>query len=142
MAEAKDGDTVTVDYTGRFEDGTVFDTSEGREPFEFTIGAGNVIPGFENAVKGMKPGETKTVTIPAEEAYGPHYDEAVLVVGREEFPPHLSPVVGDQLELTDRTGESFIATVTAADDETVTLDANHPLAGHDLTFDITLDEIK
>lgn len=142
MAEAKDGDTVTVDYTGRFEDGTVFDTSEGREPFEFTIGAGNVIPGFENAVKGMKPGETKTVTIPAEEAYGPHYDEAVLVVGREEFPPHLSPVVGDQLELTDRTGESFIATVTAADDETVTLDANHPLAGHDLTFDITLEEIK
>lgn len=142
MAEAKDGDTVTVDYTGRFEDGTVFDTSEGREPFEFTIGAGNVIPGFENAVKGMKPGETKTVTIPAEEAYGPHYDEAVLVVGREEFPPHLSPVVGDQLELTDRTGESFIATVTAADDETVTMDANHPLAGHDLTFDITLDEIK
>jgi len=142
MPEAKPGDTVKVDYTGRLNDGRVFDSTLGREPLQFTIGSHEVIPGFEEAVIGMQPGDTKTVTIPWDQAYGPHYDEAVMVVDRSEFPEGLNPEVGDHLELTDPEGDVLLVTVTDANAETVTLDANHPLAGQDLTFDIKLDEIS
>lgn len=141
MPEARDGDTVKVHYTGKLKDGKVFDSSEGRDPLQFTLGEGRVIPGFEAAVRGAAPGESKTTTIPADQAYGPHRDEMVVHVDRGNMPPDLSPEVGDQLEMRTANGSPVVVTVTAIDDERVTLDANHPLAGEDLTFDIELVEI-
>ncbi len=138
MAEAKNGDNVKVHYTGRLDDGSVFDSSEGHEPLEFTLGQGQVIPGFESAVNGMTEGEVKTTQIPADEAYGPHYPEMVLVVPRSQLPPDMNPQVGDQLELQQENGQSFVVNVTDVSDDEITLDANHPLAGKDLTFDIRL----
>jgi peptidylprolyl isomerase len=142
MAQAKQGDTVNVHYTGKFDDGTVFDSSSNRDPLEFTLGEGQVIPGFENGIMGMTLGDTKTIETPAEEAYGPHYSEMVIVVDRNEFPPDLHPDVGDQLQLQQPDGEMVMVTVTDADDESVTLDGNHPLAGKALTFDIELVGIR
>lgn len=142
MAQAQAGDTVKVNYTGRFEDGTVFDSSENREPLEFTIGEGQVIPGFEQGVEGMSPGDSKTISIVADEAYGPHYDELVMVVDRAEFPPDMDLSVGDVLQLRQPDGGIALARVTDVDDKTATIDANHPLAGKDLTFDIKLDAIE
>ncbi|HEY5974822.1 MAG TPA: peptidylprolyl isomerase [Geobacteraceae bacterium] len=149
MAQVKQGDKVKVDYTGRLEDGTVFDSSECQDdgcdcssgPLEFTVGEGQVIPGFESAVLGMSPGEEKTVTIPVAEAYGEHQEELVAVVKRSELPPGLDPAVGEQLELTQEDGNSFPVLVTEADETSITLDANHPLAGRQLVFDIKLMEI-
>ncbi len=141
MEQAKNGDQVKVHYTGKLNDGTVFDSSEGREPLEFTLGEGQVIPGFESAVVGMEKGENKTTNIPSEEAYGPHYQEMVLVVPRSQFPPDVNPQVGDQLQLRQPNGQSFNVNVTDITPDSVTLDANHPLAGKDLTFDIRLVEI-
>ncbi|GAB4516908.1 MAG: peptidylprolyl isomerase [Anaerolineae bacterium] len=141
MTQAKTGDTVRVHYTGKLADGTVFDSSREREPLEFTIGAGQVIPGFEDAVIGMSPQETKTATIPAEEAYGPHYPELVMVVGRESFPEGTRPEIGQQYQVALQGGQTLIVRVTEVAENTVTLDANHPLAGEDLTFDIELVEI-
>jgi len=141
LAQAKEGDRVKVNYTGKFEDGKVFDSSIGRAPLEFTVGAHQVIPGFENAVMGMNPGENKTVNIPADDAYGPHYDEMVMKVNRSEFPADMTPGIGDHLQLQDPNGDTMIVTVTEADDNTVTLDGNHPLAGKALTFDIELMEV-
>jgi len=141
MAEAKTNDTVRVHYTGKFEDGTVFDSSVEREPLEFTIGEGRVIPGFEQAVMGMNPGESKTVQIPAEEAYGPYRDEWVLVVERNQFPEDLEPEIGQRLQLMQPSGETVLVTVTDITPTSATLDANHPLAGRTLTFDIKLVEI-
>lgn len=140
MAEAKNGDTVRIHYTGTLDDGSVFDSSEGAEPLEFTLGSGQVIPGFEQAVEGMQPGDKKEVTIPSDEAYGAHNDEWVLVVDRENFPEHIEPEAGQQLELSQN-GQSFVVTVTEVSDASVTLDANHPLAGKDLTFELELVEI-
>ena len=140
MAEAKNGDTVRIHYTGTLNDGSVFDSSEGEEPLEFTLGSGQVIPGFEQAVEGMQPGEKKEVKIPSDEAYGAHNDEWVLVVDRENFPEHIEPEPGQQLELSQN-GQSFTVTVTEVSDDSVTLDANHPLAGKDLTFALELVEI-
>lgn len=140
MAEAKNGDTVRIHYTGTLNDGSVFDSSEGDEPLEFTLGSGQVIPGFEQAVEGMQPGEKKEVKIPSDEAYGAHNDEWVLVVDRENFPDHIEPEVGQQLELS-QSGQSFTVTVTDVSEEGITLDANHPLAGQDLTFALELVEI-
>lgn len=140
MSEAKTGDTVKVHYTGKLEDGTVFDSSRDRDPLEFTLGQGQVIPGFEQAVEGMEAGESKSASIPADEAYGERRDEMVIDVGLEEFPDDIEPSVGQQLQL--RQGESTMTVrVTALDDESVTLDANHPLAGEDLTFDIELVDV-
>jgi peptidylprolyl isomerase len=140
---AKDGDTVQVNYTGKLADGTVFDSSEGRDPLEFTLGKGNMIPGFEKAVLGMKVGEKKTVTIPSDEAYGPHLDDMVVEVPREKLPSNIDPKVGQMLETTQQNGTKIIFTITkVTDNTTVTLDANHPLAGKDLTFDIELVKIK
>ncbi len=141
MAEAKNGDKVRVHYTGRLSNGAVFDSSEDREPLEFTLGEGQVIPGFEKAVVGMQPGESKTAEIPASEAYGTRNDDMVIEVPREQFPPDVEPEVGQQLQVRQANGQSFVVNVTDVSDTVVTLDANHPLAGEDLTFDIELLEI-
>jgi peptidylprolyl isomerase len=141
MAQAKTGDTVKVHYTGKLDDGTVFDTSANREPLEFTIGQGQLIPDFEQAIVGMNPGESKTVQIPSENAYGPHREEMVIEVDRNEFPADLEPKVDQMLQVRKQDGQTFAVTVTAVSESSVTLDANHPLAGKDLTFDIQLTEI-
>jgi peptidylprolyl isomerase len=141
MAQARSGDTVRVHYTGRLDDEQVFDSSQGREPLEFTLGEGRVIPGFEEAVLGMEVGDEKTVTIPSDQAYGPRRDEMVAQVGREHFPPDVEPQVGQQLHMK-QDGRAFVVTVTeVSDSDVVTLDANHPLAGQDLTFDLALVDI-
>ena len=141
MAQAKNGDTVKVHYTGKLEDGTVFDTSINRDPLQFTIGENQVIPGFEQAVVGMNPGESKTTKVPADKAYGPHHKEMVIVVDRNQFPANLEPKVGQQLQIRQADGRAIVVTVTDVSESSVTLDANHPLAGKDLTFDIQLIEI-
>ena len=139
---ANNGDTVRVHYTGKLEDSTVFDSSLEREPLEFTLGEGMVIPGFEDAVRGMQVGQSKTVTISPEEAYGPHHDEMVVVIEREQLPPELDPAVGQQLQMRQQDGRAVIVLVTGVSQTAITVDANHPLAGKDLTFDIELVEIK
>ena len=139
---AKDGDIVDIHYTGMLEDGSEFDSSEGKDPLQFTLGAGQMIPGFENAVRGMKVGETKTVTIPAAEAYGPHDDELVMEINRDELPEDLEPEVGLQIGVTYKGGQQGSATITEVTETTVTLDANHFLAGKDLTFKIKLVKIR
>lgn len=141
MLQAKPGDTVKIHYTGKLDDGTVFDSSDNREPLEFTINEGQVIPGFEQAVVGMTPGESKTEKIPMHQAYGPHREEMVLEVSREQIPPDLQPEVGQQLQIQQPNGQPVAVFVTDVTDAKVTLDANHPLAGEDLTFDIHLVEI-
>jgi peptidylprolyl isomerase len=141
MAQAKSGDTVTVHYTGKLEDGTVFDSSVDRDPLQFTLGEGMLIPGFEQAVFGMSPGESKTAKVSADEAYGPHREEMVVEIGRQEFPPHFQPEVGQQLQIPQADGRVARLIVTDVSEQKVTLDANHPLAGRDLTFDIQLLEI-
>ncbi len=142
LAMAKDGNTVKVHYTGKLDDGTIFDTSVEREPLEFTIGAGQMIPGFEGAVRGMQVGQVKTVTISAEEAYGPHNEDMVLVVERDKLPENLNPVVGQRLQKQQENGHMDVVVVTDFSDTTITLDANHPLAGKALTFEIELVEMK
>ena len=139
---ANDGNTVKVHYTGTLEDGTTFDTSVGREPLEFTLGAGKMIPGFEKAVYGLAVGESKTVTILAEEAYGPYRTDLVTVVEREQLPTGLEPEVGQQLQAQQTDGSTARVLVTDVSETTITLDANHSLAGKDLTFEIKLVEIK
>jgi peptidylprolyl isomerase len=141
MAQAKNGDTVKVHYTGKLDDGTIFDTSADREPMQFTIGEGQLIPDFEQAVIGMSPGESKTVQIPSDNAYGPHHEEMVMVVDRKEFPENLEPKVDQMLQVSRQDGHTFAVKVTDVSEAKVTLDANHPLAGQDLTFDIQLSEI-
>lgn len=143
MAQAKKGDTVKVHYTGKLTTGEVFDSSEegGNGPLEFTIGEGDVIPGFEEAVIGMNAGEAKTVTIPVDQAYGPRMEELVAEVEREYLPQDAEPKLGQQYEVTQDDGQVFNVTVTEMNDTTVTLDANHPLAGRELVFEITLVEI-
>lgn len=140
MEQAKSGDTVKVHYTGKLDDGTVFDSSRGREPLEFTLGAGQVIPGFEEAVTGMTPGDEKTVTIPSGEAYGPRRDEMVVTVGRDQFPDHIDPQPGQQLQVVQE-GQTMVVTIQDVSEEGVVLDANHPLAGRDLTFELRLEGI-
>jgi len=140
MTQAKQGDTVRVHYTGTLEDGQEFDSSRGLDPLTFTIGAGSVIQGFDDAVTGMSEGDEKRVTIPAEDAYGPRRDELTLRLPRAELPPDLELEEGSQLRM-EQGDQSVVVTVRALDDETVTLDANHPLAGEALTFDLRLIEI-
>jgi peptidylprolyl isomerase len=141
MTAAKHGDTVQVHYTGRLADDTIFDTSRDREPLEFTIGAGQLIAGFEQAVIGMQPGDSRTTSIPADEAYGDHDPEMVLEVARDQLPDGMNPSVGEQYQLRQQDGDTIIVTVTESTSNHVILDANHPLAGQDLTFDIELVEI-
>lgn len=142
MNEAKKGDKVRVHYIGRLEDGSVFDSSVDREPLEFTLGEKQVIPGFEKAVEGMTPGESKTALIAASQAYGQYYSEMVLSVPRDHLPDDFEAEVGERLELRRSDGRTFVVTVTGATSGEVTVDANHPLAGKDLTFDIELVELK
>lgn len=138
MSEATQGSTVHIHYTGRTEDGTVFDSSADRDPLSFEIGSGRVIPGFESAVEGMQVGEEKTVTIPAAQAYGPRREELIHEVERERLPPDLSPEVGQQLHLRTPEGQTMQVAVVQVGEASIHLDANHPLAGRDLTFDIEL----
>ncbi|TVR60763.1 MAG: peptidylprolyl isomerase [Gemmatimonadales bacterium] len=138
MSEATQGSTVHVHYTGRTEDGTVFDSSADRDPLSFELGSGRVIPGFESAVEGMQIGDEKTVTIPSTDAYGPRRDELIHEVGREQLPPDLSPEVGQHLHLRTPDGQTMQVQVVEVGDESIALDANHPLAGKDLTFEIEL----
>jgi peptidylprolyl isomerase len=140
MRQAKQGDTVRVHYTGTLTNGMPFDSSVGREPLEFTLGEGGVIAGFDDAVTGMTVGQTKTVTIPAAEAYGGRREEMLLNVPRAQVPPSVTPEVGQQLRL-GRGAEAVDVTVREVTDEHVVLDANHPLAGEDLTFELELVEI-
>ena len=141
MAQAKSGDTVKVHYAGKLEDGTEFDSSAGRDPLEFTLGEGGLIPAFEQAVVGMAAGETKTLAIASEEAYGPHREEMVQQVERSQIPDSLELDRGMQLQATRAGGEAVVLTVIEFTDEMVTVDANHPLAGKDLTFEIELVSI-
>jgi len=138
MIEA--GKTVKVHYTGTLTDGTVFDSSEGRDPIDFEVGGGQVIPGFDAAVRAMAVGQTETVHIPCAEAYGETRDEMVGQMPRSELPSDLDPVVDMVLTMESPEGEMPVRIVEVAAD-TVTLDANHPLAGHDLTFELTLVEV-
>ena len=141
MAQAKSGDSVRVHYTGKLADGTVFDSSRDREPLEFTIGDGNIISGFEQAVVGMTPGQSLSATIPASEAYGERDNTLVWEVEKDKFPPDLELEVGQQLQSIQDDGQVIRVFVAAISEGSVTLDANHPLAGQDLQFDIELVEI-
>lgn len=136
MATVAEGTKVKIHYTGRLDDGTVFDSSKDRDPLEFEVGSGQVIPGFDDAVQGMAAGDEKTVTIPAVDAYGPRRQELVLDVPGEQLPDELEAEVGQQLQMQTPDGQTFQVTVVDVNDETVQVDANHPLAGKDLTFDI------
>jgi len=136
MPAAQTGDTVAVHYTGKLEDGSIFDSSREREPFKFTIGKGQVIPGFEQAVIGMEVGDSTTVTIPAEEAYGVVEQDMIATFPRDQFPADMPLKVGDRLQLRSEDGQVFFAGVVEVDDEKVKLDANHPLAGKTLIFEI------
>jgi FKBP-type peptidyl-prolyl cis-trans isomerase 2 len=141
MAQAKQGDNVRVHYTGTFTDGTIFDSSVQREPLQFILGAGQLIPGFEQAVIGMQPGEARTVIIVADDAYGPRKDTLVFMVDRNVMPAHVNPAVGQRFQIRQRDGATMVVMVTAVSESNITLDANHPLAGKDLTFEIQLLEI-
>jgi len=139
---AKGGDTVKIHYTGKLEDGTVFDSSRDREPFELTLGSGSTIPGFENGIIGMALGDTKTITIPPEEAYGPRRDDLVMTISKDEFPSDITPSVGQQLQMRHPSGNVMNVTITDVMQDSVTLDANHALAGKTLIFEVELMEIK
>lgn len=142
MAEANQGDTVRVHYTGKLNDESVFDSSYERdEPLEFTVGSQQVIPGFDDAVEGMEPGDTKEVHLEAEDAYGARQDDHVVEIEKERLPDDVEPEVGLRLQLQHEDGQTVPVTLTEIADDTVTLDANHPLAGEDLNFEIELVEI-
>lgn len=141
MKSAGNGNTVRVHYTGTLDDGSVFDSSRERDPLEFTLGDGQLIRGFENTVIGMQVGDTKTVKIPADEAYGAHKEELIINIDKRHFPDNISPAEGLQLSLKSPEGKILNAIITSVKEDSVSLDANHPLAGKDLTFEIELVEI-
>lgn len=138
MTQVKSGDTVRIHYTGTLTDGTQFDSSDGRDPLEFTIGSGQIIPGLEKAIPGMEVGEKKRVEIPADEAYGQPNPQAMQSVPRTEIPDNIPLDLGTQLQVQTPTGQVMPVTVVEVTEEQVTLDANHPLAGKDLVFDFEL----
>jgi FKBP-type peptidyl-prolyl cis-trans isomerase 2 len=141
MQQAKKGDTVKIHYHGRLTDGTTFDSSEGREPLEFELGGGQVIPGFDLGVTGMAIGEKKTINIPAAEAYGEKNEEMILEFPRAQFPEDMVPEIGMQLNMSNGQGQNFPVVIVEVKEEVVMLDANHPLAGKELIFDLELVEI-
>ena len=141
MAQAKSGDTVKVHYTGTLNNGQVFDSSKTREPLQFTLGTGMVIPGFDAAVTGLSPGEAITTTIPNAEAYGPYQKEMVADIEKENIPADFELEVGQRLQMQVPSGEAMSVTITDIRGNMVTLDGNHPLAGQDLTFELELVEI-
>jgi peptidylprolyl isomerase len=138
MPAAKTGDTVKVHYTGTLDDGTQFDSSRGSEPLQFTLGGGGIISGFENAIEGMSVGATKTVIIPAEEAYGPYRDGLTREVPRDAIPEEIELAKGIVLHAQGPEGQTLQFTVVEFDDQKVKIDGNHPLAGKDLTFELEL----
>ena len=135
---AKSGDSVSVDYTLKLDDGTIIDSSVGKTPFQFTMGTGDVIPGFNNAVLGMTIGQSKTVVLPPELGYGPRNEALVATVSRSQMGPGVNPTVGQTLTVNHADGTTAKVIVVAVTDTTVTVDGNHPLAGKTLTFDIKL----
>lgn len=141
MAALKNGDTVKVHYTGKLEDGRVFDTSEGREPLQFKTGSGQIISGFENGILGMEEGETRELEIAPDEAYGHRREEMVLEVPVAQFPGHIEPKVGMPLKIKQQEGKTLEVVITDITDKAVTLDGNHPLAGQTLYFQVELLEI-
>jgi peptidylprolyl isomerase len=141
MSQAKSGDTVRVHYSGRLQDGQEFDSSEGREPLEFTIGTGQIVPGVEEAVVGMNLGDERTVTVAADDAYGQRREDMVQQIERSMLPEGMEPQIGMRLAAEGPGGSSLMLTVVDLDETSITVDANHPLAGHDLTFDLKLVEI-
>jgi peptidylprolyl isomerase len=138
---AAQGDTVKVHYTGTLDDGTVFDSSRQRGPLEFTIGQGQILPKFEQAVTGLEPGQTTETRIEAAEAYGQRQEDRIVEFPREKLPEGLEPEVGQKLQMQTESGQTTVVTVTDKAEQTITLDANHPLAGQDLSFEIELVEI-
>ncbi|MBD3379195.1 MAG: peptidylprolyl isomerase [Candidatus Omnitrophica bacterium] len=141
MGKAKKGDKVKVHYTGKLNDGQVFDSSEGRDPLEFVLGSGKVIPGFEKAIEGMEENETRTINVPSAEGYGPRRDEMVIEVSKEQLPPDIKLELGGQLGMSTPDGKEFVVTIVELKEESIKVDGNHPLAGKDLVFDVTLDSI-
>lgn len=141
MAEVKSGDTVQIHYTGTLKDGTTFDSSEGRDPLEFVVGSGQIIPGLDNALPGMTEGERKSVEIESGEAYGPVNPEMQQSIPREGIPADIPLEPGTQLQMQTPDGQAMPVTVVSVDEASVTLDANHPLAGKDLQFDIEVVKI-
>lgn len=141
MSQAKSGDRVKIHYTGSLDDGTEFDSSVGQEPLQFTVGAGQLIPGLDKAVEGMAVGEKKTVNVEPDEAYGPRQDQMVSEVPKSALPPHIEPEVGMGLQTKGQDGQDLQLTVTEVSEETITVDANHPLAGKPLNFEIELMHI-
>ena len=142
MTQAKSGDTVKIHYTGTLEDGNKFDSSAGREPLEFAMGSGQVIAGFDNAVDGMAVGESKTVTIAPDEAYGDRHEQLVQQVPRTSLPDDMTPEVGMQLQSQSPDGQIMNLIIAEVAEESITVDANHPLAGQALTFAFELVEIS
>ena len=140
--QAKKGDKVKVHYHGRLNDGTTFDSSQDRQPLEFEVGSGMVIKGFDEGVTGMSVGDKKTISIPPEEAYGQRHEEMVIAFSRSNFPPDIEPEIGMTLNMHSENGQELPVVITAINDNTITLDANHPLAGQELVFDIELLDIK
>ena len=141
MTQVSVGDTVRIHYTGTLKDGSTFDSSAGREPLEFKVGENKIIPDLESAIVGMAVGDTATVEILAEKAYGPRRDDAIQTVERSLMPEGAELAVGGQLQATGQNGQVFVLTIIEIADDTVTLDANHPLAGEDLTFQVEVVEI-
>lgn len=141
MQQVKNGDTVHVHYHGTLTDGSTFDSSEGREPLKFTVGGGQVIKGFDDAVLNMGIGEKKTVNIPVDEAYGQKNPDMIMEYPKSDFPDDMTPEAGMQLQMSDNAGNVFPVVITEVKDDVVLLDANHPLAGEDLTFNIELVSI-
>lgn len=141
MQQVKSGDKVKVHYHGKLTNGETFDSSAGREPLEFEIGSGMVIKGFDEGVTGMTVGEKKTIHIPFNEAYGPSNPDMVIDMPKDRFPQDMQLETGMQLMMSDGSGQNFQVTVTEIKDDGVVLDANHPLAGKDLVFDLELIEI-
>lgn len=141
MKTAQNGDTVKVHYHGKLTDGTTFDSSEGREPLEFTIGSGQVIKGFDEGVKGLAIGEKRTINIPVEEAYGPKQDDLLIEFPKDQFPEGMEPAVGMALNMRNEQGQAFPVTIAEIKESSVVLDGNHPLAGKELVFDLELVEI-
>ncbi|KAJ55958.1 peptidylprolyl isomerase [Actibacterium mucosum KCTC 23349] len=141
MTEVKSGDKVAIHYTGTLADGTTFDSSTGRDPLEFQVGSGQIIPGLDKALPGMAVGDKKVVDVPADEAYGTRDDRAIQQVARAEVPDDIPTDLGTKLQMQSPTGQVMVVTITEVTDEHITLDANHELAGKDLTFAIELVSI-
>lgn len=142
MSKVKEGDTVKVHYTGSLKDGSVFDSSENKEPLEFTLGSGQLIPGFEKAVQSLDQGDSTKVTIPADEAYGEPREDLIISVPKDNLPDDVAPEIGMQLQVNQPDGQAIPVRVTEVGEEEITLDANHPLAGKDLVFEIELVEVN